>query len=381
MDGRRLGWQGMNTEMIRTHGRNMIDALDKAIVAGRTPATGLPVFETMRSYTGGMITEFFLGPHASDVAEAVDLRSSIAVKFMASNLTFPKWFPHPGVRAAVAANHRLDHALGDHVRRRRGFRTSEPRDLLDLLLAERCAALTDAQLVQLLRVSLLASYGSPGAALAWTIKEMADRPELTSQVASEAVAAQTQIGGALEPSRLPFTSAFIKEVLRLHPPTWLMGREVARPCELAGWSLRPGQAVMFSPYLVQRDPRWWDDPEDFVPARWLNENQSRTGSAYFPFGAGPRVCLGAQLGTYQLVTATAHLAANYGIEITTPATHTAPGALLLPAGLRARFNQSATRYAGGQVEAEISRPASSRNHALDVSAVTTRNCPYSHLQK
>jgi cytochrome P450 len=114
---------------------------------------------------------------------------------------------------------------------------------------------------------------------------------------------------------------------------------VLRPCRLGDWHLRPGLELMFSPYLVHRDPRWWPEPEQFRVERWLEGAGPRTGTAYFPFGAGPRACVGARMATVQLVAATMHLATAYRIEITAPAVRTAPGALLLPKGLHARFTR------------------------------------------
>jgi unspecific monooxygenase len=94
---------------------------------------------------------------------------------------------------------------------------------------------------------------------------------------------------------------------------------------------------MFSPYLVHRDPRWWKEPEVFRAERWLEGGGPSTGTAYMPFGAGPRACLGAQMATFQLVAATAHLASEYTIEITAAPRSVKVGGLLLPEGLRARF--------------------------------------------
>ncbi len=131
---------------------------------------------------GEMITRFFFGPDAANIACAADERSQIAVRFMGSNVTLPKWLPHQGVRAAVAANQRLITAVGEQVRRRRAEQRTYPQDLLDLLLSDRRAALTDDQIVRLLRVSLLASYGSRGAALCWVVHILAAHPAVSAAI-------------------------------------------------------------------------------------------------------------------------------------------------------------------------------------------------------
>ncbi len=333
MQSRRVGWRDMNQSMITKHGPTMVRALDDALSSASQHGDDVNVYHVMRSYTGEMITSFFFGPDAANIARAADERSQIAVRFMGSNVTLPKWLPHPRVRAAVGANQRLIAAVGDRVRRRRTEQRTDPQDLLDLLLCDRRAALSDDQIVRLLRVSLLASYGSPGAALCWVVQILATHPVVCAAIRDE-----VNCAGMDDPHRLTYTTAIVHETLRLYPPTWLMGREVARPCQLSHWRLGPGDSLMFSPYVVHRDPRWWDRPNEFRPSRWLDEQSPPPAATYFPFGAGPRVCLGTQLGTFQLVTATARLAFGYDIDVTRAASDQSPGALLLPDGLRARFS-------------------------------------------
>jgi unspecific monooxygenase len=127
-------------------------------------------------------------------------------------------------------------------------------------------------------------------------------------------------------------------MLRAYPPTWLMGRIVARPTTLDGWHLRAGDQVMFSPYLIHRDSRWWVDPDRIDPDRWLGAEPPHPPRGYFPFGAGPRTCLGTHLGTLQLVLATSWMVHAYRIEVDAgPGPLRSPRALLIPDGLRARF--------------------------------------------
>ncbi|MGH8902336.1 MAG: cytochrome P450 [Egibacteraceae bacterium] len=82
-----------------------------------------------------------------------------------------------------------------------------------------------------------------------------------------------------------------KEALRLYPPTWLAVRRVAAACDLGGYPLRPGQAVLFSSYVLHRDPRWHPQADRFVPQRWLDgTTDGLPRCASIPFGAGPRYC-------------------------------------------------------------------------------------------
>jgi unspecific monooxygenase len=174
--------------------------------------------------------------------------------------------------------------------------------------------------------------------MTWLVVELARRPEAIDRLRAEASAANAKAGWLGDDSQLPHSQAFVKEVLRLYPPTWLMGRVANRACVLGEWPLAAGTRVMFSPYLVHRDPRWWPDPDRFDPGRWQAPAETRYPHTFIPFGAGPRVCFGMHLGMYQMVTAAAHLALNYRLDLVAMEdVTTSPGALLVPRVCRARI--------------------------------------------
>jgi cytochrome P450 len=337
MHGRSLGWRGLTPMVIRSHGARLLEAFDVMVqaMAGRE----FDVVAVMRGYSGRMHTDFCLGPGSDQVARAADVLSGINVTFMDSSFSLPAWLPLPRIRRRNQADAELETILRAFIDERRTSPNPEPCDLLDLLLAEAVTPLTDEQVRYLIRVTLAASFGSPGAAMAWIVYELATRPAVRECIRAEAEKLRVRTGALIDDTELPFSTAFVREVLRLYPPTWLMGRKVLRKCDLGSWRLYPGQRVMFSPYIVQRDPRWWVEPDELRPDRWLDCTSSQaTSLTYFPFGAGPRVCLGIQLGIYQLVTATAHLALNHDIDLCESDGTLVPQALLLPRRLRARIS-------------------------------------------
>jgi cytochrome P450 len=100
---------------------------------------------------------------------------------------------------------------------------------------------------------------------------------------------------------LPFLDAVVRETLRLYPPAWLIGREVAQPFELGGYMLEPGVQLMMSPYVMQRDPRFFPEPDRFMPERWIDGSTSSLPRfTYFPFGGGNRVCIGNHFATMEM---------------------------------------------------------------------------------
>ncbi|HEX2416499.1 MAG TPA: cytochrome P450, partial [Micromonosporaceae bacterium] len=207
MRSRRLGWQGMTRGVVRAHGRRVVTAFDAALSG--TGGEFFDVMALMRVYSGRLVADLLFGTGADDVVAAADHRSTLALPFMNTNLTIPKWLPTPGVRRAVRAEDAVEAAIENHVRQRRANPHDESEDLLDLLLAEDDPPLEDAHIVQLLESTMLASLGSPGAVLAWVVLELARHPDIRERVREEAIELLSETGSVTDDNRLPYSKAFI----------------------------------------------------------------------------------------------------------------------------------------------------------------------------
>ncbi|MEO3798537.1 cytochrome P450 [Nonomuraea sp. B1E8] len=341
MLARRKGWRGANKSAAAAHGARFLEQLDRLV--RRSSDQAVEIFPLMREFSGLAVADYCLGGHGdgvTEVADAVDASATMSVRLMDSSLSLPSWLPLPSVRRIKRTSRRAMALLERHVADRRTVPAgAEARDLLDVLLTGREADLDRTSVVRLIDVVLRASHGVPGATLAWAIRQFALQPAHLDRVRAEgATVRAARHGDPVTVTDLPYTAAFLSELLRAFPPTWLMGRWVQRDTELAGFRLRRGEQVMFSAFHVHRDPRWWDDPHEFRPERWLDRDRPYVGRAYFPFGAGPRICFGNQLGLVQLTLAIAWLADTYDIEaVNVTEKLPNPKALLVPDGLRARF--------------------------------------------
>ncbi|MGA8113195.1 MAG: cytochrome P450, partial [Actinocatenispora sp.] len=227
------------------------------------------------------------------------------------------------------------------VRRRTEAYPGDPRDLLDALLAgTRTGESDDAMIVSVLRMAMFASHGVPGTALSWILLRLVAEPETAAAVRREATA-ELRPGAPESGAALELTTAVIQEVLRLHPPQWLLTRTALRATTLGGYPVRAGQEVLVCPYVLHRDGRFWSEPERFDPSRWLTGERPHARHAYLPFGAGPRICPGSALALRQLSVLTAVLARDFVLRLPALAEVEATcDGLLLPAGVRGGWERS-----------------------------------------
>jgi cytochrome P450 len=168
----------------------------------------------------------------------------------------------------------------------------------------------DAQLLRDEIVTLLlAGHETTALALTWTLFLLSRHPEIAASVEQEidAVLGSERQPGAADLGRLRYLGWAITEAMRLYRPVYILGREAARDVEIGGYQLSRGTICLMSQWVVHRDPRFFPEPETFKPERWGNAlDRQRPRFAYFPFGGGPRICIGQPLAMMEakLVLAT-----------------------------------------------------------------------------
>jgi cytochrome P450 len=173
--------------------------------------------------------------------------------------------------------------------------------------------MSDRQVRDEVMTLILAGHETTALMLSWLWMLVARYPEVESQLHRELLAVLGDRSPTLEDlPRLTYTEMVVREALRLYPPTVELGRETVQEVEIGGYRLPAGTNVMFTPYTVHRDARWFDDPDAFRPERWADRLAQRIPRfAYFPFGGGPRVCLGQQFALIEAVLVVADIARQY----------------------------------------------------------------------
>jgi len=153
----------------------------------------------------------------------------------------------------------------------------------------------------------VAGHETTANALTWTIYLLAAQPDLQEELRGEAVAALGGGGMQTLDARLPRLRAVLDEALRLYPPAPRLDREAMADDELSGHPVRRGDLVSIWPYVLHRHRAWWDRPDAFDPERFLGDRRAAMHRyQYLPFGAGPRVCVGARFAVVEALIVLAH---------------------------------------------------------------------------
>jgi cytochrome P450 len=267
--------------------------------------------------------------HARDVGTALQTLQENFIARFNSILPPPLWLPTPTNRRLKGAIAQLNELIYGMIRARRAG-GEERNDLLSLLLHARdedSTQMTDRQLRDEAMTLFLAGHETTALALSWAWHLLATHPEAEARLAAEV--ADVLHGRAATVDDIPglrYTDSVALEAMRLYPPAYVVGREAIVDCDVGGYRVRRGTTVLMSQWVVQRDARFFDKPGIFYPERWLNavspvigpgESGVRDSSgglpkyAYFPFGGGPRVCIGNNFAMMELVLVLATIAQQY----------------------------------------------------------------------
>jgi cytochrome P450 len=241
-------------------------------------------------------------------------------------LRFPTWFPTPAnlrLRRAVAELHTVvDGFIAAGRKRMKAFETNGAEagdassltpgeDLLSRLVSaqdEDGTRMTDRQLRDEAMTLYLAGHETTALTLSWSWYLLSQHPRVEAKLVEEwSRVLAGRIPTPEDLPNLPYTDAVLTEAMRVYPPVYLIGREATTELELGGYRVKKGYTIFMSQWVNHRDPRYFPDPEDFRPERWEDGLAKRIPKyTYYPFGGGPRVCIG---NTFALMEAAILLAA------------------------------------------------------------------------
>jgi cytochrome P450 len=199
-------------------------------------------------------------------------------------------------------------------------RASDSGDLLSMLLRaqdEDGSRMTDRQLRDEAMTLFLAGHETTALALSWTWYLLALNPDVEAKLHAELDAALEGRAPAFRDlPQLPYTERVMKEAMRLYPPAYSFGREAVIDTSIGGYSVPAGTQVYMAQWTMHRDPRYFNEPELFNPDRWSEEFEKQLPRyAYFPFGGGPRLCIGNQFAMMEAVLILATVARRFKLSL------------------------------------------------------------------
>lgn len=236
----------------------------------------------------------------------------------------PDWIPTPTDRRFARAVGDLDDFVGDVIKTRRkeaaGTREMDAEHgsddvCQDLLMAHDRGALSLDEVRHNLVALLLAGHDSPATALTSALVLVSDNPAERAALVDEYEAVvDGPHPSADDVDELERTNRVVSETLRLYPPTTGVNRQATEPVSLGGYEFDAGAQFMLPQWVVHRDERFWEDPEQFDPSRWERDSDRPT-FAYFPFSGGPRACVGNDFARQELVIALATTVSQVSLDV------------------------------------------------------------------
>ncbi|CAM4397763.1 cytochrome P450 [Paenibacillus tarimensis] len=214
----------------------------------------------------------------------------------------------------------LDRMIFTIIEQRRQQEDQDHGDLLSMLLQARDddgTGMTDEQLRDEVMSLFLAGHETTANVLGWSFYALGQHPAAYRKLTDELdKVLQGRLPGMEDIPRLAYTQSIVKESMRLYPPVWMISREALTDVEFDGCTLPAGCEIALSQWIMHRHPDYFPEPKSFIPERWTSEfEENLPPYAYFPFGAGPRVCIGSNFAMMEAVLLLAAVAQSYTLEL------------------------------------------------------------------
>jgi len=307
---------------IRTYGDAMVEAAHRSL-ARWAEGDVLDIHAAMAELTldvvGRTLFDADVRGEAKEVGDALHVISDFYTDVLEKPIVPPEWWPSPAMRRfrrnALKVDRIVERIIED--RRQSG---EDHGDLLSALLRAKDdggGGMSDRQLRDECITLFLAGHETTSLALANTFYLLSEHPEIEQQVHEEVANVLGDRPATSEDvQQLALTERVIKESMRLYPPVYAIGRELTEDYELGGYVVEKGVTLLFVPWVTHRHADYFDDPLRYDPDRWLPERAHALHKyAYFPFGGGPRICIGNHFAMTEAILLLSTLIRAYRFEL------------------------------------------------------------------
>lgn len=344
---RRLAQPAFHRQRISSYGETMVQYAQRMLDTWRD-GEQRDLSRDMTRLTLEVVVKTLFNADVSRDADHVGQVLTGLVKPFASQATL-KWIldnrlPTPEHRRYFNAVSEIDRIVFRIIAERRASGYDEG-DLLSMLLQAQDddgTRMSDAQLRDEVMTLFLAGHETTALALSWTWYLLALNPEAEKKFHAEL----DEVLGGRTPDvsdlpKLKYTDMIVKEVMRLYPPAFAVGREAIEDTELGGFPVPKGTQVFAFQWVTQRDARYFDEPAAFRPERWANGMSEQLPKyAYFPFGGGPRQCIGNYFALMEIVLLLATIGQRFRFSLADEKVEVLPVLSLRPkSGIRVVIKQ------------------------------------------
>lgn len=284
----------------------------------------LDMHDEMMHLTMAIVAKTLFDADVSQAADSVGHAISFAIADASARMTrlleLPLWIPTPGNRARRRSREVIERTILGMIEERRA--SGEDRgDLLSMLLLaqdeDSGAGMSNRQVRDEAMTLFIAGHETTANALTWALYLLSQHPEAENRLLQEVDSA---LGGRLPEMNdlrsLPYADQVIKEAMRLYPPAWLITRLAVEDVTLGGCTIPKGSILIMSQYVMHRHPDYWDEPDAFRPERFAPGWEDRVPKfAYFPFGGGPRICIGSSFAMMEAVLVLATIMQRWTLRL------------------------------------------------------------------
>jgi cytochrome P450 len=365
---RRLAQPAFHRERIASYAKIMTDHAGEMLSTWRDGETR-DVHQEMMRLTLRIVVRALFNVEAEQI-EKISLAMNVLMRNTTGvRMLLPPLFRHLPTPAMIEfrrAVRQVDETVYGIIARRRAVESEgDSGDLLSMLMQARDedgSRMSDKQLRDEVMTFLLAGHETTALALSWTWHLLGENLGVEQKLHEEL--GRVLDGRAPTFSDLPslvYAERVIKESMRLYPPAWGIARTVIKEFELGGYRIPSGANVVMSTWIMHRDPRYFPEPEKFNPDRWLPDKAQRLPKfAYFPFGGGPRQCIGASFAMMEATLLLATIAQRFQFRPVSsdPVTPTPSFTLRPKQGIRMRLEKRAFAQVNPATRSLDSVPAS-----------------------
>jgi cytochrome P450 len=353
---RRLMQPAFHRTRIAEYGQTMV-AFTERLLEGWRDGQIRDMHQEMMGLTMEIVAKVLFDADVSlqarEVGDALHVALDEFNRQMLTPVQVPIFIPTPANVRFRKAIGKLEGIIYDIMRQRReAGPDGYTNDLLSMLLQaqddeesaeEFGRTMSDKQLRDEMMTIFLAGHETTANALSWCWYLLAQHPEVEEKLLAEL----TAVLGDRSPTpadmpRLSYAEKVVKEAMRLYPPVWFLeGRRAVRDTEIAGYSVPQGTIMGLSPWVMHRDGRYYDEPTRFNPDRWTEAfSRQLPRYAYFPFGGGPRLCIGQSFAMMEATLILAAIVQRFHLELLPSQTITPqPSVTLRPSSLQMKLHE------------------------------------------